>query len=174
MRFLSVAACALAASLLSTPSQAVYVETHGGEFTVYGPIPEPINIFIGYGIDLTFTGESFNAYNGDGWQVAVYAYTQYSWTAVGEVRSPSGMHLYPEYGPNYVTLSDTDRTISISMQAGAYGNVVLNDAWGSFSLPDNLSIAAPVPEPASWALMLLGFAGIALVRRCRPSRACRA
>jgi hypothetical protein len=27
-------------------------------------------------------------------------------------------------------------------------------------LPEGLSIAAPVPEPSTWAMLLLGFAGI--------------
>jgi hypothetical protein len=173
MRFLSVAACALAASLLSAgPSQSLTVDTRydGSTFTIYGSIPNPIDIYIGYGIDLTFLTENFNAYEGDSWGITVYASTAHSWAQVGEIRSPSGTH-YPEFSPNFVTISDTDRTIGINVFAGASGNVVMNDAWAEFYLPDNLSTMAPVPEPASWALLILGFASIGLIRYYRPNRA---
>lgn len=40
---------------------------------------------------------------------------------------------------------------------------------GHFSI-DNVRLAAAVPEPATWALMLLGFGGLALAARRRAAR----
>ena len=37
-----------------------------------------------------------------------------------------------------------------------------------------LAIAAPVPEPSTWAMLLLGFAGLSLARRCRARTAASA
>jgi len=39
----------------------------------------------------------------------------------------------------------------------------------SFNIPEIISVAAGVPEPASWAMMLMGFGGLgAVLRRRRP------
>jgi hypothetical protein len=177
MRFLSIAACALAASLLSaSPSQAVIVESHyltgPHSFTIYGEIPEPVNISVGYHIDLTFS-EGFSGSSGYG--IVVNAWTDHSWIQVGEIKSPSGMHYPAPWDPRFVTISDTARTISISIQAEAIGYYVMTDASAYFYLPDNLSIAAPVPEASTWAMLLLGFAGIGFLayrRRNQFSPAC--
>lgn len=48
----------------------------------------------------------------------------------------------------------------------AQGSLALNS--GSTAVP----LAIPVPEPASWALMIVGFGGVgALMRRRRETRA---
>jgi hypothetical protein len=181
MRFLSVAACALAASLLSAgPSQAIYVETHaaityndgyvsGGsgwaEYTIFGSIPEPINIGIGLYLEV-MSPEVWGDFNNSFWGTAT-ASTTYpnSYASIGFAHGPGGDRV-PEFQSSIVTISDTDRTISVYVSVLAVGYII-NDASVGFSLPDNLSIAAPVPEPSSWALLLLGFAGIALIRRRR-------
>jgi hypothetical protein len=40
------------------------------------------------------------------------------------------------------------------------------------SLPDGFSLTAPVPEPSTWAMLLLGFAGVGFMayrRKSKPS-----
>jgi len=175
MRFLSVAACALAASLLSaSPSQAIVVESHyltgPHQFTVYGPIPEPIEILIG----LSWNPEKLydvDFHNGVSIQAFVST-SPYSYAYLGEIITNTGSH-YPDFPDNTFTLTNTDRTVSVTLLTSASENWIINDAYVYFNLPDNLSIAAPVPEPSTWAMLILGFAGIALIRRYRPSRADR-
>jgi len=170
MRFLSVAACALAASLLSAgPSQAVWVESHyltgPHQFTVYGAIPEPIEIGAWMYVDIRQLYPEY--YMNNGYQATAGISTQNSYAQFDEVRSSTGYH-YPEIFDHTFTISDTDRTIYVGISALYSENWIVNDITVGFSLPDNLSIAAPVPEPSTWAMLILGFAGIALVRRYRP------
>jgi hypothetical protein len=175
MRFLSVAACALAASLFSAgPSQAIVVETDmlAGvyqQFTVYGPIPDPIEIMIGWSYDVTELPKYPREYN-DGYGAGVMIGTLHSQAYPWYAHTITGAHT-PDWLDNTFTLLDTDRTIYISFIAQSSDVSIVNNVWVNFSLPDNLSIAAPVPEPSSWALLIIGFAGIALVRRYRPTRA---
>jgi hypothetical protein len=171
MRFLSVAACALAASLLSAgPSKAVTIDWLTGpyEFTVYGPIPEPIEVMVGFSFDVTFLPRESgdDASYGAGVMVSTLHSQAYPWYA----HTLTGAH-GPDWNVNTITLLDTDRTIYINFVAFSSEFAIINNIWASIDLPDNLSIAAPVPEPASWAMLILGFAGIALIRRYRPSRA---
>jgi hypothetical protein len=56
-------------------------------------------------------------------------------------------------------VSDFYRTISIDGNAFFLGEIVNRFELVVF-LPDGLSIAAPVPEPSTCAMMILGFAGV--------------
>jgi hypothetical protein len=158
MRFLSAAACALAASLLSaSPSQALTYEIHsGGTYTVVGEIPSPIEVTAQLFVDATWLYFEWNAngYEAQAWVNEVH---------LAQVRSPSGYHFLE--GDNTFDLSDTNRTISIGISAWATPNFKLNDVYVSFNLPDNLSIAAPVPEISTWLMLILGFATIAFMAR---------
>jgi hypothetical protein len=73
-------------------------------------------------------------------------------------------------GGGNVQVSDFYRTISIDGNAFFLGEIVNRFELVIF-LPDGLSIAAPVPEPSTWAMLLIGFAGIgfATYRRSRKS-----
>jgi hypothetical protein len=42
--------------------------------------------------------------------------------------------------------------------------------FGNISFGSNLNNVGPVPEPSTWAMMLLGFAGLGFVYRRRRSR----
>jgi hypothetical protein len=174
MRFLSVAACALAASLLSAgPSKAVWVESHlnGGpyEFAVYGAIPQPIEIIVDF--NWIIGGERSSpldpGYTGATVRALVNIGSSYAFFDISE-----GITGFRERAwDNTITLTDEDRHITVMLEAFVSGCcLVAEDVSVGFYLPDNLSIAAPVPEPSSWALLIIGFAGIAIVRRYRPSR----
>ena len=171
MRFLSVAACALAACLLSAgPSQAIVVESHlGGQqaFHVYGEILEPLEINVGFVADVTWpqmgTPET-------GYMVGAQVGNQLGFAYFAQIRSATGMH-YAEFMPTSFWLTDEVRDFEVILFGQVYGDFIINDVYVAFELPNGLSIAAPVPEPSSWALLILGFAGIALIRRYRPSRA---
>jgi hypothetical protein len=172
MRFLSVAACALAASLLSTPSQAMWISSHDyDQVTVYGDIPVPITI----PIQLFFDYEAPSDVNDfdffDVWGVVQSRNS----LAVSEVKWEMG-RIYinnnnNRYGQNIV-LDDTDRTFWLRADGYGLGAFVLTDISVGFYLPDDLSIAAPVPEPSTWAMLLLGFAGVGFMahRRRNQSR----
>jgi hypothetical protein len=167
-----VVAAALAASLLSaSPSQAIPISSadYFEGITVYGAIPEPININVYLSFDVSSPPGGSTPY--DAYLVIGFVATQHSYVQVCSQRTATGTRSCGSDGRlDFFTLTDTDR--HIDMGAGGYttGGYIFNSASISFYLPDTLSIATPVPEPSSWALMILGFAGIALIRRYRPSR----
>jgi len=159
MRFLSAAACALAASLLSAgPSQAMWISSNDySQVTVYGDIPVPITI----PIQLFFDYEMPSDVNDfDFFEVWGIVQNQNSF-AVSSVKWEMDRTYFSSlgYGINIV-LDDTDRTFWL--RAGGYdsGAFALTDVSVGFYLPDDLSIAAPIPEPSTWAMLLIGFAGV--------------
>jgi hypothetical protein len=160
MRRLSTIAISL---LLSTgPSQAVSVVsdifTGPSSFTVYGPIPSPINIDVFLFFDVSRPNELTPD---DGYQIVGTVGTQHSIVEVCAQRSATGTRSCGVDGkPDFFTLTDADRHIYISISAEVYGNFIFNDASVSFVLPDNLSVAPPVPEPSTWAMLLIGFAAL--------------
>ncbi|MBL8587572.1 MAG: PEP-CTERM sorting domain-containing protein [Methylobacteriaceae bacterium] len=62
----------------------------------------------------------------------------------------------------------TNRYVTISLNSGTYDYVRLSSTANSFEI-DNIS--SGVPEPSTWAMMLIGFAGLAALSRRRQSRA---
>jgi hypothetical protein len=84
-----------------------------------------------------------------------------------------------------VTLWATTAETSTSGDNGADPNeiVMINDLLASTSLPNDEGfsvfdapqaglryggVAFAVPEPATWAMMLMGFAGLGFAKRARP------
>lgn len=62
-------------------------------------------------------------------------------------------------------------TNTISNQCGGSGSLVAGRSdFGSYGYSSEPAIGAAVPDPKSWALMLLGFAGIGGVSRVRRGR----
>jgi len=81
------------------------------------------------------------------------------------------------YGPAAIVGGSdpwTDYASSLSLAAGTYQiRFAETDNQGYFQQGvDNVSISASVPEPASWAMMLIGCAGLGALlrgsRRCAP------
>jgi hypothetical protein len=168
----------------------------GGGFEVGTP---PGNLYAQpYG-----TGAGTGLYGGDGYYYSVGPSTSYpgiiDLTSYGDINSlsfiwgsvdsyntlyilDSSMNvLYKIVGNNIFDPANGDRTspntnplVTFNFTGDAVGNVSyleLNSTVNAFEM-DNLAIN-PVPEPATWALMLLGFGGIgmALRRRRKPALA---
>lgn len=64
------------------------------------------------------------------------------------------------------TFTTTGGQLVFSDLAGGNGNIG--------NILDNVSLASAVPEPATWAMLLLGFGGIGVMLRGRRRRATRA
>ena len=68
------------------------------------------------------------------------------------------------FAPGAFTFTGTGGSTSLVVTSGGFDNV---DA-----IVDNISIAGAVPEPATWALFILGFGVIGgALRRAQPTRA---
>lgn len=107
----------------------------------------------------------------------------------GGVNNPSTIHfeISTDNGATWSSLLDYTTSppadagiltpIGTTYIAGATGQVsirahnnILDRSGNDFAL-DNLSFAAAVPEPGTWAMMFLGFGAIGLMMRRRQSRA---
>lgn len=138
--------------------------SHGGEYIVSGPLPQPIDIPISFNFDVAWP-----IVWGDDWMYAGYTATAtvfadpHSVAYVGEQRTLTGIH--PVDWSNVFTLSDAHRDIEVGIYTTASGGFVMGDAYVGFNLPDNL-IATAVPEISTWLMLLLGFAIVGLRRRC--------
>jgi hypothetical protein len=69
-------------------------------------------------------------------------------------------------GPNFQMIADAPDGISGATYAGPITSLVALDDKGDFAFAGTLEettqflISVPVPEPSTWAMMLLGFAGL--------------
>jgi hypothetical protein len=67
------------------------------------------------------------------------------------------------------TIDDADRFLSIARADGPNSNAVINFAILTIDLPEGLTLTgltpfvAPVPEPSTWAMMILGFCGLGVM-----------
>jgi len=166
------AGCAMA---LSAPAQAA-ITVNAPTTVSYGtPTGDELDFTFGYeetGLSNPFTAvlDFTNTLAG------VYAFTlSTSSSAVnftsalitgGTLGSPISLNLTSDVGPNeYWSLSN------LALDAGNYVLTIQGTNTGAGSLAGNVAFAA-VPEPATWALMILGFAlvGGALRRRDREQR----
>jgi len=80
--------------------------------------------------------------------------------------------------PSLIKLNGTTLTQSVAFAEGAfstlgtnYGPLVFSTSASTLVVVQN---GAAVPEPATWAMMLLGFGGIGVVRRRRRQSLARA
>lgn len=67
----------------------------------------------------------------------------------------------------------TNGRFTVTGTAGElFTSVTFSSTGNSFEV-DNLAVGAPVPEPATWALMMLGFGGMGAALRRKPRTAAR-
>jgi len=60
---------------------------------------------------------------------------------------------------------DSASFASLGLKPGVY-----NYTWGSGAAADSLTVSIGVPEPSTWAMMLLGFAGLGFAAYRRASK----
>lgn len=177
-RFLLIAALCL----FSLPAKATVLLPQNGTVTIEGEIDAPLV--------LTFYGEVFGGH-------PVITDTPGSfWAFTSGATVSSGLSSYDIYqvgglcGPvmqgcvvfersirsGVVVVSDEARTLTISSHGRQYSSATATETDLGYQiyldLPEGLTIAAPVPEPSTWAMLLLGFAGIGFMayrRRSQPA-----
>ena len=166
------AGCAMA---LSAPAQAA-ITVNAPTTVSYGtPTGDELDFTFGYeetGLSNPFTAvlDFTNTLKG------IYSFTVSTSAAAvdftsmlitgGTLSSPVSLNLVSDDGPNeYWSLSN------LGLDAGNYVLTIQGSNTGAGSLGGTVAFAA-VPEPATWALMILGFAlvGGALRRRDREQR----
>jgi len=168
MRFLSVAACALAASLLSasTPAAASVYHLDGGSYSIVGDMSA--------GADVTFAagGSATLMPRGGGFTTSYFssAYLiQIDGLPEGFVAIGLTQDCFcdaPYSPPITYHLNDTERNFRVWGQSQFF-NVVAATSFLELQLPDNLSLVSQngpipaVPEPSTFAMLLLGLAGLA-------------
>jgi PEP-CTERM motif len=82
------------------------------------------------------------------------------------VGSLTGADVAPLVGNGAQNTFQSNRHVSIALTSGTYDYARLSSTSNSFEF-DN--IASGVPEPATWAMMLIGFAGLGLLSRRRSA-----
>jgi hypothetical protein len=65
---------------------------------------------------------------------------------------------------------DTNGRVDFNFNGQAINEVLFQSSANSFEF-DNIAAAAAVPEPASWAIMLVGFGGLGAAMRSRRKQA---
>jgi hypothetical protein len=78
------------------------------------------------------------------------------------VGSLTGSDVAPLIGDGGQLSFQSNRHVTISLLSGAFDRVRLSSTSNSFEV-DNIS--AGVPEPGTWAMMVIGFAGLAFMSR---------
>ena len=84
------------------------------------------------------------------------------------VGSLTGGDVAPLIGNGNQVSFQSNRLISIFLTSGTFDTIRIRSSSNSLEF-DNIS--AGVPEPSTWAMMLIGFAGLAFVSRRRKANA---
>jgi choice-of-anchor C domain-containing protein len=89
---------------------------------------------------------------------------------------PGAAYLFDTTGKTKTNMGWTTFTYDFIAQSNSTTLTFSNSNQAGFLTPygaalDNISISSGAPEPASWALMLLGFGGLGMAMRSRRSRA---
>jgi hypothetical protein len=107
-------------------------------------------------------------------------YSLFDFVSGGDINAASGIAAYQDlaegdsYGQVGVTAASNGGTVSVAFNAA--GLAALNSAvGGTFSFGGAVLDAAPspTPEPAAWAMMLIGFGAVGAVARQRRRVAVR-
>lgn len=72
-----------------------------------------------------------------------------------------------QYGTTNVTSAQNGATVAITLNAAALASLNAGRQDGLWALGGNISNTSVVPEPSTYALMMAGLAGIAIVGRSR-------
>jgi len=83
------------------------------------------------------------------------------------IASLTGSDLSPLIADGNQQSDLSNRFVTISLQGGQFAYARLSSSSNSFEI-DNIS--AGVPEPSTWAMMLIGFAGLAFASRRKDRR----
>jgi len=182
MRFLSVAACALAVSLLSAPAKAVAVTyiMSGTDQLYVGYVSSPIGGYLDYTVTApgTFTGNL--VIDREAGMVLSAEFetivSNYDYRSIDGFRDYShrysfsvGSFIYPASNSLLdIRLGGQDTLlISIDLDNGTVSNVstygpICGHRCAAFVSDGHGTISAisAIPEPSTWAMMILGFAGI--------------
>ena len=122
--------------------------------------------FTGYGIDALFSGGAGGDPDGGGIFTAPNNPGAFTSTAS---RNPSGFTIRSDFGANGLLAGETSATYIFRTSAVQF------DSLGTFSAVDGSvftvgnyqPIGPSVPEPATWAMMMLGFGAMGAVLRTR-------
>jgi hypothetical protein len=98
----------------------------------------------------------------------IYAHIPGNWTTIGTASGDLGdLSVDPSFGPISVTFDSGSDTTTVSAINGDYqSGGATNLSFTLFGGP------AGVPEPATWAMMLMGFGGLgAAMRASRRAKA---
>jgi hypothetical protein len=171
--------------LASPPASAAIYQVQTGSYEVigdFGPLGFAQGI-VSFDFEATVNPGIYDPLKGPffGYLVTVTA------SGFGQAQGCSFSQLDSRCGrtlQNHPTFSLTDGDGRANLMISGVANLT-NMSVSKFdifvSLPDGFTIAAPVPEPSTWAMLLIGFAGIgfAAYRKQRdqytffPSASCR-
>jgi len=168
----------------------VFYQGPGGYFQIYGPFSDPTG-YISVGVGGSFTGglydgplpppPSNDAINSYGYQVVMRANSEVIFSSCfssfsAGAGSSCGKTL-PPVQTNTIAIYADEPYLNIGGGATfVFGPITPIIGTVFVTLPDGFSLGAPgivtpVPEPSTWAMLLIGFAGIGFAgyRRNRQS-----
>jgi hypothetical protein len=183
-----------AALLFATPANAsIYPWSLGGSAEIVGSISDPVPVSVVLlsftpGIALPSFAYHLEAYYLFSEDIAANKLSSslYGVTYLGDPNQPLGNGSFSttvsfQAGPP-VEVSDSARFLVSSLLTSQGFGIATGSVTLGLVLPDGLSvageepIASAIPEPSTWAMLLIGFAGIgfAAYRKRRVSAALRA
>ena len=128
------------------------------------------------------SGEFFADVSGSNWLITGISGTA-DGLAITSLFAPGGfagndnLILTPSYGPDFngISFSTGATNYNLYIDDGSYlplgTNSICTSCGGGNETPINLTIAG-VPEPSTWAMLILGFAGIGFMayrRKAKPA-----
>jgi hypothetical protein len=162
--------------LFATPVKAAMFQVENGSYDVTGDFsaypPWGMQGYFGYTFNASVNPGTYDAYNGPfyGYGVSVTVNsTMADGCSYSQVMSMCGrgLHNPGTGGAFYVNDPDGDGVAWLNVSAYAFvQNMTIEyfDVW--VNLPDGFTLAphvAAVPEPSTWIMMLIGFAGLVVV-----------
>ena len=160
------AACALLGATATVPaSAAVYDFTYTGSLSgdliiTTADTLDAVGGFDITGVSGTFGGDAITGLFNNPNQPNPSANSHFTWD---NVLFPSGVRAFDRYGIAFTTTTDTYNVFDAIADASGgtadtpYGLIVASTGVETFG---NGALIAAVPEPSTWAMMILGFFGL--------------